>query len=49
MRARRLIRDFFDGPGREEIIRAMTERAKSKYGVALDKLSDMLEEAACGT
>jgi hypothetical protein len=36
-----LIRDFFDGPGREEIARAMTERAKSRYGAALDKLADM--------
>lgn len=44
-----LIRDFFDGPGREEIARAMTERAKSKYGVALDKLADMLRRRPCGT
>jgi len=36
-----LIRDFLDGPGREEIARGMTERAKSMYGVALDKLEDM--------
>lgn len=36
-----LIRDFFNGPGREEITRAMTERAKERYGVALDKLKDM--------
>lgn len=36
-----LIREFLDGPGREEIARGMTERAKSMYGVALDKLADM--------
>ena len=36
-----LIRDFLDGPGREEIARGMTERARSMYGVALDKLEDM--------
>lgn len=36
-----LIRDFLNGPGREEIARGMTERAKSMYGVALDKLADM--------
>ena len=36
-----LIRDFFDGSGRDEIARAMTVRAKEKYGVALDKLADM--------
>lgn len=44
-----LIRDFFNGPGHEEIARAMTERARSKYGVALDKLADMLRRALCGT
>lgn len=45
-----LIRDFFNGPGREEITRAMTERAKQKYGVALDKLADMLgRRVACVT
>ena len=36
-----LIRDFLAGPGREEIARGMTARAKSMYGVALDKLADM--------
>jgi hypothetical protein len=34
-----LIREFFEGTGRDEITRAMTERAKKKYGVALDKLA----------
>ena len=36
-----LIQDFLVGPGREEIARGMTARAKSMYGVALDKLADM--------
>jgi len=36
-----LIQDFLAGPGREEIARGMTARAKSMYGVALDKLADM--------
>lgn len=36
-----LIRDFLNGPGREEITRGMTERAKQRYGVALEKLADM--------
>jgi hypothetical protein len=36
-----LIRDFLDGPGREEIARGMTERARTMYNVALDKLADM--------
>ncbi len=36
-----LIQDFLAGPGREEIAQGMTDRAKSMYGVALDKLADM--------
>lgn len=35
-----LIREFLDGPGREEITRGMTEQAKSMYGVTLDTLAD---------
>lgn len=36
-----LIREFLAGPGREEISRGMTERAKGMYGEALDKLAGM--------
>ena len=36
-----LIRDFLAGPGREEIARGMTRRAREMYGPALDKLADM--------
>jgi hypothetical protein len=37
-----LIRQFLDGPGREEIAAGMTTRAKDMYGVALDKLAGLL-------
>jgi len=36
-----LIREFLAGPGRDEIARGMTERAKSMYGETLDKLAEM--------
>jgi len=36
-----LIRDFMNGAGRKEIARGMTERARSMYGEALEKLADM--------
>jgi hypothetical protein len=36
-----LIRDFLAGPGRREIEQGMTDRARTMYGVALDKLADM--------
>ena len=36
-----LIREFLEGPGREEISRGMTERAKEMYGEALDKLAEL--------
>jgi hypothetical protein len=36
----RLITEFFEGPGREEIIQAMTKRATERYGTALRTLSD---------
>ena len=37
----RLIAEYLAGPGREEIEKGMTERAKEMYGIALDKLADM--------
>lgn len=37
----RLISEFLAGPGREQIARGMTERARLRYGAALDKLADM--------
>jgi hypothetical protein len=37
-----LIRQFLDGPGREEIAAGMTTRAKDMHGVALDKLAGLL-------
>lgn len=45
-----LIRQFLDGPGREEIAAGMTTRAKDMYGVALDKLAGLLSgRIRCGT
>jgi predicted DNA-binding protein len=36
-----LIGDYLAGPGREEIERGMTARAKADYKDALDKLAEM--------
>lgn len=35
----RLVRDFFAGTGRDELLRSMTDRAREQYGVALEELA----------
>jgi hypothetical protein len=37
----KLISEHLDGPGRQVIERALTDRAKAIYGDALDKLAEM--------
>ena len=36
----RLLTQFFAGAGRQEIVAAMTERARERYGMALDELDE---------
>ena len=36
-----LIRDFLAGQGRREIEQGMTDMARERYGVVLDKLAEM--------